>query len=66
MPLCNEHGQVYGEGGQCIVCAGGEPHHEAENVPTMVSQTQRDLYEEALETLNQKIADLEERVAKLE
>ena len=66
MPLCAEHGQVYGEGNQCIVCAGGEPHHEAENIPMVVSQHDRNVYEQALQDLSDKFDALVKRVAKIE
>lgn len=59
MPLCSKHGQVYGEGSACIVCEGGTPHHEANNLPTLLSTDDRNAYEKALASLTERVEKLE-------
>lgn len=66
MPLCVKHGQVYGEGGACATCEGKPLKHDTTHLPTQLSVDDRNAYEEALETLNQKVEDLTVRLEAVE
>lgn len=64
MPLCAEHGQVYGEGSACATCEGKELHHEGENVPVVMSTTDKNVFQQALEDLAARVDALEEQAGK--
>jgi len=54
MPICKEHGQVYGEGGKCRVCAGEKPVH----APGYAMPTAEQL-EKRLQALEARVTELE-------